>query len=648
MRLLVALFWVSVPVSFAQEWTPAYSMKFQEVAGVTVSPDGRLAAWTQREAIMTEDKSEYRTQIFLGRTDGSWRIQLTRGEKPATSPQFSPDGQFVLFKSDRTGKDNIYRIAVNGGEAEALTDWKGTMGSFAMSPDGKRLVFSGREEDKEAAQRAKGRMDFKIVEDAPKNSTLWIVALPGGKPEKLVDRAYHSTEFDWSPDGRKIAFEHRPRPEADHGRHADIAEVEIETKAIRELAAEPVSESNPRYSPDGRFIAFEKALGRRNVDGTRIALLAREGGAARMLAATADDNPQLLGWSGDSQGLLYFEMNGVRSSIHRMPVDGPPVLVRRESRGTMQGASTKLNRTGTHLGFTLETPEEPREAYAMALDGKSAARLSEANTGVAKPPLGKTEAIEWKSKDGRTVEGLLTYPVNYTPGKPVPLLLNIHGGPSGVFSETFIGAAASYPIAAFAQKGIAVLRPNPRGSGGYGAGVRQMVVQDWGGRDFEDLMTGVDHVIAMGVADANKLAVMGWSYGGYMTAWTVTQTNRFKAAAIGAGITNHVSMYGTQDIPSVYEDYFGGPPWEHRQTYRKSSPIEFVHQAKTPTLILHGEQDDRVPVTQAYEFHRALKRLGVETKMIVYPRMPHGPREPKFQQHIAEQHLEWAERFLLR
>ncbi len=631
-----------------KEWTPVHSMKFREVSSPQPSPDGKLAIWTQREAVIAEEKSEYVTHVFIGKSDGSWRIQLTRGEKSATNPRFSANGQYVLFASERSGKNNVYRIDVTGGEAEQLTEWKGTLAAFELSPDGKQLAFAGRYEDKDEEKRTKSKLDFKIVNDKPKNSTLWLVALTGDlpeKPKKLVDKEYHSAELNWSPDGKKIAFVHRPRPDADNARLADIAEVEISTGAVRELAAESVTESSPHYSPDGRYLAFTKQSGARRVDAARIALLTRDTGAVRLLPATPDDNPMLIDWAADSRSVLFAEMRGTRVSIYRMPLDGPHKVVREEARGTL-GPGAQLNSTATHLAFTRETPDQPREAYVWDLGSNQPVRVSDANSNIALPPLGRTDLVNWKSKDGRQVEGLLTYPVTYTAGQRVPLILNIHGGPSGVFTESFIGAAGLYPIAAFAQKGFAVLRPNPRGSAGYGAVVRQMVVEDWGGRDYEDLMAGVDHVIAMGVANPEKLAVMGWSYGGYMTAWTVTQTTRFKAAAIGAGITNHVSMYGTQDIPSVYADYFGGAPWEKRSVYLKSSPIEFVNRVKTPTLILHGERDDRVPVTQAYEFHRALEKQGVNVKMIVYPRTPHGPQEPKFVLHVSEQHLEWAENFL--
>ena len=637
-------------LSYAQdvkEWTPAHSMRFRDVAGVQAAPDGKLALWTQREAVMTDTKSEYRTHVFLGKSDGSWRVQLTRGEKSATNPAFTPDGQFVVFASDRSGNNNVYRIGVAGGEAEQLTEWKGSVTSFAVSPDGKQLAFTGRDEDKDAEERTKSKLDFKIVNDKPKNAALWIVSLTGdlpAKPKKLGNKEYHVGAFDWAPDSKAVAFDHRPRPDADVARFVDIAEVEVASGTVRELAVEPVAESGPRYSPDGRYLAFTKVTGPREIDADRIALLARDTGVVRVLPPTFNENPTLMHWAPDSRSLLFSEMRGTRAAIYRMPVDGPPSLVRQEARGTF-GPGPQLNATGTHLAFTRESPEEPREAFVWAMHGESV-RVSDANSGVARPSLGKTEVIQWKSKDGRPVEGLLTYPVGYSPSKRVPLILNIHGGPSGVFTESFIGAAALYPVASFAQRGYAVLRPNPRGSTAYGVASRQAVVQDWGGHDFEDLMSGVDHVIAMGVADADKLAVMGWSYGGYMTAWTVTQTTRFKAAAIGAGITNHISMYGTQDIPSLYEDYFGGTPWSQRAVYLRSSPIEFVQRVKTPTLILHGEQDNRVPVTQAYEFHRALDRQGVKVKMIVYPRQPHGPNEPKFMQHVAEQHLEWADQYL--
>jgi len=631
-------------------WTPQLSMRVQSVGEVTPSPDGKLVLWTQTTAVMEGEKSEYRTHVFLARADGSGRIQLTRGEKSASAPRFSSDGKLIYFTTERSGRRNLYRIAVDGGEAEMLTDWKGALGGYQVSPDGRQVAFTGAEEDKDEEKRKKEKNDFRIVDANPKNQTLWVMPLEGdlpGKPKKLVNKTYHVGAFDWSSDSSRIAYEHRPAPDADNSRHADIAEIDLAGGEPRELLSTPATESQPRYSPDGRYLAFLRSSEKpRRIDGNRIVLLARADGRLRELPPTHDQGPSLIDWSPDSRRLFYAEARGTRSAIYTMPVDGPSEMIFRPRTGTL-GFGGRTNAAGTLLGVTMQTPEEPAEAYVVPLTAQAEpVRVSAANTVLPKPPLGKTEVIRWKGKDGLEIEGLLTYPVGYQAGSKASLILNIHGGPAGVFGESFIGAPGLYPIATFAAKGFAVLRPNPRGSSGYGLKFRQGVVEDWGGLDFQDLMAGVDQLIARGVADPQKLAVMGWSYGGYMTAWTVTQTTRFKAAAMGAGITNHVSMYGTQDIPSVYEDYFGGAPWEQPAVYARSSPINFVSRVTTPTLILHGENDARVPPGQAYEFYRALKKLKVPAKMVVYPRTPHGPNEPKFVLNVMEQHLDWIAEYL--
>jgi dipeptidyl aminopeptidase/acylaminoacyl peptidase len=327
-----------------------------------------------------------------------------------------------------------------------------------------------------------------------------------------------------------------------------------------------------------------------------------------------------------------------------MPVDGPPAVFFETARGVF---TADLNATGTHFGMTFESPDTAAEAFVMPVEGSASAmkRLSQANVNIPKPAMGRTEAIRWKSKDGLEIEGLLTYPANYEKGQKVPLILNIHGGPTGVFNESFTGRSALYPIAVFASKGYAVLRPNPRGSGGYGKQFRFANYNDWGGKDYEDDQAGVDKVIEMGIADPDRLAIMGWSYGGFMTSWTITQTKRFKAAVVGAAVTNLWSFTGTADIPGFIPDYFGGEPWENFEAYRKHSPITYIKNVVTPTLILHGEADDRVPVGQGYEYYNALKRQGGIAKMVVYPRQPHGPREPKFVLDIMQRHVEWVEKY---
>lgn len=625
-------------------------MQVKSVGSVVPSPDGSLVAYTQTRAVMEEEKSERLTHIFLARADGSERFQLTQGEKSATSPSFSPDGRYVYFKSERAGKPNLFRIPVDGGEAEQLTDWKGAIGGHRVSPDGKWVSFTARAESKEEQKLKKQKRDFEVVDQKPKNHGLWLIPAEAGEdgkrePKELVKESYHITAFDWSPDARFIAFAHQPRPLADDWTKSDIAEVEVENGEVRELASSAAAEADPFYSPDGRRLAFERSSDPpRWADDVRIIIMDRGDGSLRVLPASYDEQPNLLGWAGDSARLLFTEAKRTRGTIFEMPADGAPSTLFEPPEGT--AGSVNLNRSGTHIGFAWETVERAAEAFVMPLGGGDPARVSRANLDLPTLPLGATEIVRWKSSDGLEIEGLLTHPVGHQPGEKVPFILNIHGGPAGVFTETFIGREGNYPLAALAAKGYAILRANPRGSSGYGKKFRFANYNDWGGMDYQDLMAGVDHVIAMGVADPDRMAVMGWSYGGFMSSWVITQTSRFKAAVIGAPVTNLWSFTGTSDIPGFLPDYFSGEPWENFEGFRKHSPLSHVGGVTTPALILHGEADIRVPISQGYEFYHALKRQGVTAKMVVYPREPHGPREPKFRLDIMKRHIDWVEKYV--
>jgi dipeptidyl aminopeptidase/acylaminoacyl peptidase len=398
----------------------------------------------------------------------------------------------------------------------------------------------------------------------------------------------------------------------------------------------------PNYSPDGRYLAFVRTPSAPFQPG-RIVLQDRHTAKDRELAETFDSQPSLAGWAANSRELYFTEFKSTHVVLYAMPVDGPP-RVAFLPKGTF-GGGLRLNAGGTHAGLALQSASEPVEAYTLDLHSLKPVQVSAANTGLPKLPLGETQTIHWKN-GGEEVEGLLTLPPGYQKGKKIPLILNIHGGPSGVFVESFIGAPGLYPIASFAAQGWAVLRVNPRGSVGYGLKFRAANLNDWGGGDYKDLMTGVDHVIEMGIADPNHLAVMGWSYGGYMTNWVIGQTTRFKAAATGAGLSDLISMWGTNDIPSTLDDYFSGNWVAQTERYVKMSPLYYVKNVTTPTLILHGEIDPRVPTGQGYEMYNALKRRGVETVMVVYPRTKHGPEEPKFVMDIMRRHIEWVSKHI--
>jgi dipeptidyl aminopeptidase/acylaminoacyl peptidase len=300
------------------------------------------------------------------------------------------------------------------------------------------------------------------------------------------------------------------------------------------------------------------------------------------------------------------------------------------------------------MAFTYQDPDTPADVHVSPVRHFQMSKVTDVHAGVPRPAMGRTTLLSWISPDGRKIEGLLTYPVDYREGRRYPLILNVHGGPAGVYTQSFTGSPSIYMIQYFAEEGYAVLRPNPRGSSGYGKEFRYANVRDWGYGDFEDLMSGVDKVVDMGVAHADSLLLMGWSYGGYMTSFAVTKTDRFKAASMGAGLPNLISMTTTTDIPDYLVAHMGAEFWEDYDVYEKHSAMYRIANVVTPTQVIHGKNDDRVPMRQGQEFYVALKRRGVSTEMIVYPRTPHGPREPKFVMDVSVRIMTWFEKHLGR
>jgi dipeptidyl aminopeptidase/acylaminoacyl peptidase len=651
LKILSLVVLLTLAVSAQDVWTPEMQVKTKIPGAVQISPDGKRVVYTVSEAVMTADKSEFISQIWLGNTDGSNAFQITFGDKSSTNPKWSPDGTSIAFTSNRKdNRNNLYLLRVQGGEAEPLTDLKGSVSDFNWSPDGSSIAYAmtdAKTDDEE--KNDKGRNDFRWVDENQKMSRLYIMPVAkdtNGKRDarKLTTENYNVSGFDWSPDGRTIAFAYTKTAGANDWTTSDVSLIDVTNSKITVLANTSAAENSPRFSPDGKSIALTVSDNPpRWAQENRINIVAATGGTPKPLAASFDGQPVMADWSADGKMIYFTEAKGVKTGLYSIEINSGKTT---EFSKTVGIFSVTMNAARNMFGMVWQNPTLPPEVYVSAVNKLAPVQISKVNADLAKMPMPRTEVIKWKSKDGRDIEGLLTYPIGYQAGQKVPMILNIHGGPTGVFQQSFIGGRGVYPLATFASKGYAILRPNPRGSSGYGTEFRRANIKDWGGADYLDLMAGVDKVVEMGVADENRLGVMGWSYGGYMTSWIVTQTKRFKAASAGAPVTNLMSFNGTADIPSFVPDYFGGQSWENPEIYAKHSAMFNIKGVTTPTMIQHGDADVRVPISQGYEFYNALKSQGVPTRMIVLPRQPHGPNEPKMQIAAMQSNLDWFDKYL--
>lgn len=641
------------PAPREDRWTPELSMKFRGIQSTAVSPAGDRIAYVINQPVMEGEKSEYLAQIWMVSVDGTRNQQFTRGEKSATSPSFSPDGKWLAFTSSRSGKNQVWLISVDGGEAEQLTDVDPGVGGYKWAADGSQIGFTlsdAKTEDEKKAEREK--RDVILADQNFKFSHLYVVPLAEDAQGKRTHRQVTKGQFtvggfDWSPDGRTIAFAHQPDPRLDQGDLSDISTVEVASGRVSPLITWVGSDGQPLYSPDGQWIAFVSTGAKAEPIGLGdVHLVAATGGTPRKLADTPDRSAQLLGWSRDGSQIYAAEFVRTTRQVLALPVNGSAARPITSGQGVHGAVS--INRSANRLAFTFETTDVPAEVHTSTIASYAPVKLTSVHADVARPPLGKTVLLSWKARDGREIEGLLTYPIGYQQGRKYPLILNVHGGPAGVFAQSFTGGPGIYMLQYFAQNGFAILRPNPRGSTGYGKDFRFANFKDWGYGDFQDLMSGVDHAISLGVAHPDSLALMGWSYGGYMTSWAVTQTDRFKAASMGAGLPNLVSMVTTTDIGDYLVGHMGGEFWDDYDTYEKHSAIYQIKNVKTPTQVIHGQNDLRVPFTQGQEFYRALLRRGVPTEFIILPRTPHGPTEPKLLMEVSPRILKWFDNHLKR
>ena len=594
--------------------TPEQTIAFHRLQDINWSPDGSSVAFTVTEPPKGTDRPSH---VWMYDTRSHEVAQYTNSQKSESRPRFSPDGKVIAFLSDREEFRQIYTMPTHGGEARRLTEGKRSIEFFEWSPDGKQIAFAAPEAKSEKdEQKSKDKDDARVVDRDDKRAWLWLAQADSGKAHLLVGAPWEFSEVAWKPDGTSLVVAATDHPESDQETHR-IFLVNPEDGKIREIAAPRGPFGNITISPDGRTLAY---VGCRN-DGPvphDLFLMDLAGGSPRNITAKSIDRPvEDYSWSGNDR-LLVKASVGFRSRFYEVTPNGD-AYPRPDSSMSIEDIG--LSKPG-NLAFVGETSTRLPEIFVQNDRGEPEA-VTHFNQSFADYTLATPEFVHYKSFDGRQVEAAIFKPFGYGGTGKVPTIFLIHGGPTGNYRDGFDGWAQL-----LSNAGYAVVLPNVRGSTGYGYEFMILNRGDWGGGDFKDVMAGVDYVVSTGLADPDRLGIAGWSYGGYMAEWAITQTNRFKAAVSGAGLADLAAEFGTEDHPS-YDEWFYGLPYEKPAGFQHSSPITHIKNARTPTLILQGEADVIDPMGQSQQLYRGLKRYGVETELVLYPREGHGLKEEK-------------------
>jgi dipeptidyl aminopeptidase/acylaminoacyl peptidase len=615
----------------------AEALRLARVSSPRISPDGSRVAYLVSENVMDKEKDaawKSVTQLWMVPAAGeaSAARQFTRGEKSVSNVEWSPDGKLLAFTMDagdeKDAKPQVWFMYADGGEPWQVTKHKSGVRGFQFSPDGKTLLLTAAvSPSEEEEKRSKQKDDAVVVDHEFKMAQLWTWSVATNEEKQLTKGDVTVSDAHWSPDGARVTFTANPTPRLD--------DISLQTAWVLDVASgnqrKLVETTNPtqsaRWSPDGRSIAYLGSAGPVLYQ-VNLFVVDASGGTPRKLSNSFELNVGEPVWSRDGKA-VYFSADD-HEALRIFAVDVAAATVRALTDEKAVVNLSEISANGKTAVGTWGDATHPEDVFRSDLNFASLEHITNQNAWLSDYALGSSEVVRWKSsKDGIEIDGIVTKPVDFDGTHKVPFLLNPHGGPTGASLLSF-----SPTEQIMAANGYLVLQPNFRGSTGRGEKFESANQNDWGNGDFKDDMSGVQAMVDKGWADPDRLGAFGWSYGGYMTMWIDTQTDRFKAISPGAGLPDLYSMYSQTDIHRYLTVFFNmKSPWDNYQEYWDHSPMKFIGNVKTPTMILHGQADTRVPIPQAEEFYRALYERHVPVEYVTYPRENHGFVEPR---HIRD------------
>ncbi len=656
MKTLLALFALTLVVSTAtaQSHVPTLDelITLKSVNGTQISPDGKWVAYTVNYGDFKQDA--FVTQIWVANTGTGKSLQLTRGEKSSTNPRWSADGQWLAFLSNRIeDKNQIFVIDPNGGEAQQLTKSETAINNFAWSEDGKTIAYSATEPPSQPLKDRKEYYgDYDVVHAGYNYVHIWTLDVaeamksPMAGKQRTKKKDFSVDSFSWSPDGSTIVFSATVNPDLIQSETADIYLLKLSDDSVKKIVDQDGPDNVPRFSPDGKQIVFSTAMGAKHYFMTngRLAIVGVDGGKPKSITDSFDENPGLIEWNRNG---IYFG-GFQKTASHLFRVDPVSAKITRVSQpDNLMTGSFSFTHNADQIAFTVASPTSINEVFISDAQNFAPRKLTNFNEQTKSFTLATREMISWQSRDGTTIEGVLIKPANFDPAKKYPLLCIIHGGPTAIDRPVLLTPDARYyPADIWAARGALILKVNYRGSGGYGEKFRKLNVGNLGVGDAWDVLSGVDFLIAKGWVDKNKVGCMGWSQGGYISAFLTASSDRFVAISVGAGISNWATYYYNTDITPFTINYLGNDPAVDPAIYLKTSPMNYIKKARTPTLIQHGELDRRVPIANGYELRQGLEDRGVKVEMVVYKGFGHNINKPKSMRAVRQHNLSWFNHYI--